>query len=55
VCETLSFSLREEHRTRVFENRVIRGRDLRRKWREAEEDFIRRSFITSTFHHMLLG
>ena len=24
-CETLSLTLREEHRLRVFENRVLRG------------------------------
>jgi hypothetical protein len=24
-CETWSFTLREEHRLRVFENRVLRG------------------------------
>jgi hypothetical protein len=37
----------EEHRLRVFENRVLRrifGPD--RKWREAGEDCIIRNFIT---------
>jgi hypothetical protein len=33
VCEIRSLALREEHRLRVFENRVL-GRILRPKWDE---------------------
>jgi hypothetical protein len=55
--ETWSHTLREEHRLRVFENRVLREYlDLRgRKGQEAEEDCIMRSFITYTLHQALLG
>jgi hypothetical protein len=49
-CETWSLTLRVEHRLTVFENRV-----LRRKWQEAGEDCIVRSFITCTLHRILLG
>jgi hypothetical protein len=39
-CETWSFTLREEHRLRVFENRVLRGIFglKRRTWQKARED-----------------
>jgi hypothetical protein len=42
---------------RVSENRVLRRiLDLRhRKWREAGEDYIMRSFITCTLLEILLG
>jgi hypothetical protein len=39
------FTLRKEHRLRVFENRV----------QEAGGDYIMRSFITCTVHKTLLG
>jgi hypothetical protein len=46
---------REEHRLRVFESRVLRKIfGPKRKWWEAEEDCIMRSFITYTLHPMLL-
>jgi hypothetical protein len=46
-CETWSLTVREEHRLRVIENRVLREYfDLReRKWWEAGEDCVMRSFI----------
>jgi hypothetical protein len=46
--ETWSVTLREEHRLRVFEKRVLREYlDLRgRKWQETGEDRIMRNFIT---------
>jgi hypothetical protein len=41
-CETLSLTLREEHRLRVFENRVLRIFAPRREedgsWRELHND-----------------
>jgi hypothetical protein len=46
--------LREEHRLRVFENSVLRMSGPKRKWREAGEDDITISFITCTFHQILL-
>jgi hypothetical protein len=55
--ETWSLRLREEHRLRMFENRCWGG-DLdlrRRKWREAAEGCIMRSFITCKLRQMLLG
>jgi hypothetical protein len=51
-CETWSLILREEHRLRVFENRVLRGIfGLKRDeviggWRKLQM----RSFITCTVH-----
>jgi hypothetical protein len=53
----VSLTLREEYRLRVSEKRVLmriiepRGR----KWWEAGEDCIMRSFITCTLHQILLG
>jgi hypothetical protein len=57
VCVTWSLTLREEYIFRVFENRVLKKNFERRerKWKEAVEDFIMRSFITFTFHQVLLG
>jgi hypothetical protein len=53
---SLSLSLREYHRLRVFENRVLRRIfECKRKWREAGEVCIIRSFITCTLHQILLG
>jgi hypothetical protein len=56
-CETWSLTLREEQRLRVFENRLLRRiLNLRgKKWREAGEDFIMRSFMTCTLHQILLA
>jgi len=51
-CETWSLTVREEHRPRVFENRVLR-RIFGRK-REDGEDCIMRSFIICTLHQILL-
>jgi hypothetical protein len=54
--ETWSLILREEHRFRVPENKVLR-RIFGLKWRklqEAGEDYIMRSFVTCTVHQMLL-
>jgi hypothetical protein len=47
-CETWFLTSREEHRLRLHENRVLRRifGTKRRKGREAEEDCIRRIFIT---------
>jgi hypothetical protein len=44
-CETWSFTLREEHRLRVFENRVLRRifgpkREAERSWRKLHNDEI---------------
>jgi hypothetical protein len=56
-CENWSFTLREEHRLRVFDNRVLRGifgpeRDeVTGGWRK----FIMRSSIVCTLHQILLG
>jgi hypothetical protein len=50
-------TLREEHRLRVFENKVLRrtyGPKREKRW-EAGEDCIMRSFITCTLHHILMG
>jgi len=54
---TWSVTFRDEHRLRVLENRALRRIfDLRRrKWQEAGEDYIMRSFITCTLHKILLG
>jgi hypothetical protein len=53
--ETWSLILREEHKLRVFENRVLRGifgpkRDeVMVEWRKMN------SFIIGTYHQILLG
>jgi hypothetical protein len=57
MCETWSLTLSEEHRLRVFENRVL-GKIFglkRGKLKKAEEDHIMRSFIICTLHKILLG
>jgi hypothetical protein len=43
-CETWSLTLREEHRLRVFENRVLK----RIFGQEDGENYIMKSFITCT-------
>jgi hypothetical protein len=56
-CETWSLTLREEHRLKVFENRVLRGifgpkRDeVTGDWRKLHNG----SFIICTHHQILLG
>jgi hypothetical protein len=51
-CETWSLTLKEEHRLRVFENRVLRkifgpqGNEVA----GGGENYIMRSFITCTLH-----
>jgi hypothetical protein len=43
-CETWSLTLREEHRLRVFKNRVLRR--IFGPKREVDENCILRSFVT---------
>jgi hypothetical protein len=56
-CETCSVALREEHRLRVFENRVLRrifgpkGDEVTGEWRKLHSG----SFIICTHHQILLG
>jgi hypothetical protein len=54
VC--LSVTLREEHKLKVCEDRVLRRISVTRgrKWQEAGEDCIMRSFITCTLQQILL-
>jgi hypothetical protein len=49
-CETLSLTLREEHRVRVFENRVLRRKFGPKRYEVTEDggNCRRRSFITCT-------
>jgi hypothetical protein len=53
-------TVREENRLRLFENRVLRRifgpkrEEVVGGWRRLE-DYIIRSFITCTLHHILLG
>jgi hypothetical protein len=47
-CETWSLTLREEHRLRVFENRVLRRIFGPKRDEVPGENFIMRSFITCT-------
>jgi hypothetical protein len=52
-CETWSLILREEHRLRVFENRVLRGIcGPKRDGLENGEICITRSFVTCTLHQV---
>jgi hypothetical protein len=54
-CETWSLTLREEHRLRVFQNRVLRRKlgpkrgEVTGGWRNC----IIKSFIICTLHQML--
>jgi hypothetical protein len=56
-CETWSLTLREEHRLRVFENRVLRRifgpkrNEVMREWRKLHNG----SFIICINHQILLG
>jgi hypothetical protein len=55
-CEIWSLALRKEHTFGAFENRVLRRIfGPKRKWQEAGEDCIMRSFVTCALHQMLLG
>jgi hypothetical protein len=46
-CETWSLTLREKHRLRVFENRVMRiSKQRGMKCQEVREDCMTRTFIT---------
>jgi hypothetical protein len=55
-CETWSLTLREEHRLRVYEKRVLRGvLGPKREEMEVGEDCIMRTLITCTLHLILLG
>jgi hypothetical protein len=53
-CETWSLTLREEHRLRVFENRVLRRifEPRRNEITEGGENCIMRSFIACTLHQV---
>jgi hypothetical protein len=56
-CETWSVTLREEHRLKVFENRVLRRifGPKREEVRENGEDCTMGSFIICSHHQILLG
>jgi hypothetical protein len=53
----LGFTVREEHRLRVFEYRVLMRifGPMRKKWQKAREECIMRSFITCMLCQILLG
>jgi hypothetical protein len=53
-CEIWSLTLRDEHRLRVFENRVLR-RIFQPKDGVIEENFIMSSSIIFTIYHILVG
>jgi hypothetical protein len=56
VCETWSLALREEHRLRVFENRVLRKYlDLKGRKMDRGENCIMMNFMTCNLHQILLG
>jgi hypothetical protein len=50
----VSPTLREDHRLRVSENRVLRKifEHKRKKWKEAGENYIMRSFTICTLHRI---
>jgi hypothetical protein len=52
-CETWCATLREEHRLRLFGNRVLRR--IFGPKREAGENCIMKSYITFILHRILLG
>jgi hypothetical protein len=56
-CETWSLTLREEHRLRVFENRVLRRifGPKRDEQQGSGEDYITRNLMTCPHHQILFG
>jgi hypothetical protein len=54
-CETWSLTLREEHRLRVFGNRVLRGMFGPKGDEVTGQISIMGSFIICTHHQILLG
>jgi hypothetical protein len=56
-CQTWSFTLREEHRPRVFESRVLKKifGPKRGEVTGSIEDYITRSFMIFTPHEILFG
>jgi hypothetical protein len=54
-CEAWFLTLREQHRLRKFGKRVLRRIFWpRRKWLEAGEDCIMRSFVTCMLHQNII-
>jgi hypothetical protein len=53
-CETWPLTLREEHRLRVFENKVLRRifGPKTNEVREGEEGFIMRNFVICTLRQV---
>jgi hypothetical protein len=51
-CETWSLTLREKHRLRVFENRVLRRRFVQKKDEVTVENCITRSFVICTLRQV---
>ena len=49
-CETRSLTLREEHRLRVFENRVLRKIFGPKRYQWSHEECITKSFMISCPH-----
>jgi hypothetical protein len=49
----LGLTLRDEHRLRVFENRVLRRifGPKRLKWQKTEENYLMRVFLTLVFEN----
>jgi hypothetical protein len=56
-CETWSLTLREEHRLRVFEHRVLRGLFGPKRYEVTGngEKYIMRRLMVCTFHQILIG
>jgi hypothetical protein len=55
-CETWSLTLRDEHRLRVFENRVLRKVLGPKRYEVTSgEDYIMKSFMIRTAHQILFG
>jgi hypothetical protein len=55
-CEAWSLTLREEHRLRVFENRVLRKIfGPKRRKTDRGENCIMMNFIACILHRILLG
>jgi hypothetical protein len=54
-CETWSLTLREEHRLRVFDNKVLRTFGPKRRKIDRRENCIMMNFTASILHRILLG
>jgi hypothetical protein len=52
-CETWSLTVREEHRLRVFDNRVLRGEEVTGEWRELHNEGLHNLYSSPSIIRMI--